>query len=103
MEKAHYIVSKISAPGLQEKAFIALCKVNKWILRREIYSFSGKKVNGIIVIESGILTPAHLAGAGNVKKILHPYGNYQFEDAFVISIESYLKKFWIRCFLHYYR
>ena len=34
-------------PELQEKAFIANVERNKWILRRDIKNFVGKKLNGI--------------------------------------------------------
>ncbi|AUC14720.1 peptidoglycan-binding protein LysM [Tenacibaculum sp. SZ-18] len=80
-------------PELQEKAFTALCKVNKWILRRDISRFVGKRIKGISITESGILAAAHLAGAGNVKKFLRSYGNFEFKDSYGTSIESYLKKF----------
>ena len=80
-------------PALQERAFVALCSVNKWILRRDIKWFVGKKINGVTVTESGILAAAHLAGAGNVKKYLRTYGKYQFTDAFGTTIDSYIKKF----------
>lgn len=83
----------LQTPKLQEKAFVALCKVNKWILRREIKRFNGKYINRIKITESGILAAAHLAGAGNVKKYLRSYGKYKFNDAFGTSIEEYLKKF----------
>ena len=39
-------------PELQEKAFLANAERNKWILRREIAKFSGKKVNNILSTES---------------------------------------------------
>ncbi|MDY0779185.1 peptidoglycan-binding protein LysM [Tenacibaculum sp. IB213877] len=80
-------------PELQERAFTALCKVNKWILRKDIKRFTGKRIKGITITESGILAAAHLAGAGNVKKFLRSYGNYQFQDAFGTTIESYLEDF----------
>ncbi|WP_373681041.1 peptidoglycan-binding protein LysM [Tenacibaculum sp. M341] len=80
-------------PQLQENAFIALCKVNKWILRRDISRFIGKRIDGVLVTESGILAAAHLAGAGNVKKFLRSYGKFQFKDAFGTSIKSYMRKF----------
>lgn len=80
-------------PELQEKAFIAYCKVNKWILRKDILRSVGKKINGIIITESGILAAAHLAGAGNVKKFLRSNGDFQFEDAYGTSIEDYMHKF----------
>lgn len=80
-------------PELQEQAFIALCKVNKWILRKDISRSVGKQINGIRITESGILAAAHLAGAGNVKKFLRTNGEFQFCDSFGTSIESYMKKF----------
>ena len=61
-------------PELQEKAFVAYCKVNKWILRKDIKRSVGKTINGIKITESGILAAAHLGGAGNVKKFLRSNG-----------------------------
>lgn len=78
---------------LQEEAFKALCKVNKWILRKDIQRSVGKTINGIKITESGILAAAHLGGAGNVKKYLRSNGNYRFSDAYGSSLESYLKRF----------
>jgi hypothetical protein len=80
-------------PELQEKAFLALCKVNKWILRKDIKRSVGKTINGIKVTESGILAAAHLSGAGNVKKFLRSNGSLRFSDAYGATIQSYLKKF----------
>ncbi|MCI2229706.1 peptidoglycan-binding protein LysM [Polaribacter sp. MSW13] len=80
-------------PELQEKAFVALCKVNKWILRKDIKRSSGKIINGIEITESGILAAAHLSGAGNVKKFLRSNGTQRFSDAYGATIQSYLKKF----------
>lgn len=80
-------------PELQEKAFVALCKVNKWILRKDIKRSVGKKINGILITESGILAAAHLGGAGNVKKFLRSNGKEIFEDAYGTAISQYLKKF----------
>ncbi len=80
-------------PELQEKAFIALCKVNKWILRKDIKRSVGKTINGIKITESGILAAAHLSGAGNVKKFLRSNGTRTFSDAYGASIKLYLKKF----------
>jgi hypothetical protein len=80
-------------PTLQEKAFVALCQVNKWILRKDIKRYIGKTMNGIEITESGILAAAHLSGAGNVKKFLRSNGSRGFSDAYGSSIESYLKKF----------
>ncbi len=80
-------------PELQEKAFVALCKVNKWILRKDINRSVGKTINGIKITESGILAAAHLSGAGNVKKFLRSNGIQKFSDAYGASIQSYLRKF----------
>lgn len=80
-------------PELQEKAFVALCSVNKWILRRDIERSVGKTINGIKITESGILAAAHLSGAGNVKKFLRSNGSERFSDAYGASIQLYMKKF----------
>jgi len=80
-------------PELQERAFSALCSVNKWILRKDIKRMVGKTINGITITESGILAAAHLSGAGNVKKYLRTNGSNNLSDAYGSSIECYLKKF----------
>jgi hypothetical protein len=78
---------------LQEDVFLALCSVNKWILRKDIKRKVGKRINGILITESGILAASHLAGAGNVKKYLRSNGSDNFKDAYGTNIEHYLKKF----------
>lgn len=83
----------LNNPELQEKSFIALCKVNKWILRKDIRRSVGKTIGGVKITESGILAAAHLSGAGNVKKYLRSNGAQGFSDAYGSSIKSYLKKF----------
>jgi hypothetical protein len=83
----------LKTPELQERAFLALCSVNKWILRKDIRRNKGKTINGIYITESGILAAAHLGGAGNVKKFLRSLGTMKFKDAFGTSIESYLRLF----------
>lgn len=83
----------LNNPELQEKAFLALCKVNKWILRKDIQRSVGKKIHGITITESGILAAAHLSGAGNVKKFLRSGGSFAFNDAFGTSIKDYMRKF----------
>jgi len=83
----------INNPALQEKAFIALSSLNKWILIRDIKRSVGKKINGIEITESGILAAAHLAGAGNVKKYLRSNGSETFTDAYGSSVQHYMKKF----------
>ncbi|NNC50226.1 MAG: peptidoglycan-binding protein LysM [Flaviramulus sp.] len=80
-------------PKLQEKAFIANAARNKWILRRDIKNFVGKRINGIIITESGILAAAHLAGPGSVKKYLRSYGLDNFADGFGTTVHNYMKRF----------
>ncbi|MDP5082217.1 MAG: peptidoglycan-binding protein LysM [Winogradskyella sp.] len=80
-------------PELQEKAFIANAKRNKWVLRKDIKRFEGKLVDGVKVTESGILAAAHLAGPGSVKKFLRSYGGDNFSDAYGSSVRYYMKKF----------
>ena len=83
----------LSNPALQEKAFIANAERNKWILRRDIKNFVGKKINGVVITESGILAAAHLAGPGSVKKYLRSYGVQDHEDSYGTSVQYYIKKF----------
>lgn len=85
--------SFLTNPELQEKAFAALCSVNKWILRKDILRKVGATINGITITESGILAAAHLSGAGNVKKYLRSNGSYNLTDAYGSSIEYYMQKF----------
>ena len=80
-------------PKLQEEAFLTLCSLNKWILQRDIKRSVGKKINGILITESGILAAAHLAGAGNVKIYLRSNGNRIFVDAYGSDVQHYMKKF----------
>lgn len=80
-------------PELQERTFVAYCKVNKWILRKDIQRSVGKVINGVEITESGILAAAHLSGAGNVKKYLRTNGKHNKSDAYGSSIAGYMKKF----------
>jgi hypothetical protein len=85
--------SFLQNPELQEDAFLALCSLNKWILRKDIKRSVGKNIHGIEITESGIIAAAHLAGAGNVKKFLRSGGAYTFQDAYGSSVKHYLKEF----------
>ncbi|MGC1204607.1 MAG: peptidoglycan-binding protein LysM [Flavobacteriaceae bacterium] len=80
-------------PALQEKAFIANASRNKWILRRDIKNFVGKRINGMLITESGILAAAHLAGPGSVKEYLRSYGLDNFTDGYGTTVEYYMKRF----------
>tara|TARA_R110002050_G_scaffold74772_5_gene160206 strand:+ start:21699 stop:22358 length:660 start_codon:yes stop_codon:yes gene_type:complete len=86
---AHFLKN----PILQEKAFIANSARNKWILRRDIKNFVGRRINGILVTESGILAAAHLAGPGSVKKYLRSYGLDNFTDGYGTTVQYYMKRF----------
>ena len=83
----------LKSPKLQEKAFIANAARNKWILRRDIKNFVGKRINGTVVTESGILAAAHLAGPGSVKKYLRSYGIDNFTDGYGTTVQNYMKRF----------
>ena len=91
--KIHNTKQFLNNASLQEEVFMALLSVNKWILRKEIKRTVGKRINGILITESGILAASHLAGAGNVKKYLRSWGKVNFKDAYGSNIEHYLKKF----------
>ena len=83
----------LNNPEQQERAFKALCSLNKYILRKDIKRSVGNRVNGVLITESGILAAAHLGGAGNVKKFLRSNGDTNFSDANGASIKYYMRKF----------
>lgn len=83
----------LNDPMLQEKVFRTNLARNKWILRRDIRRFVGKRFHGYEITESGILAAAHLAGPGNVRKYLRSYGKFDVKDAYGTSISNYLRKF----------
>mgnify|MGYP003531569192 FL=1 len=76
-------------PAMQEKAFIALLQINKWILRKEISKFQGKRIGGVLITESGILAAAHLGGAGSVQDFLRSNGSVSFSDGYGTNIRNY--------------
>ena len=83
----------LNNPILQERVFQINIARNKWILRKDINRFVGKRIKGIEITESGMLAAAHLAGAGNVKKYLRSYGGYNVTDDYGTDIPNYMKKF----------
>lgn len=83
----------LKSPELQEKAFIANAKRNKWVLRNYIKRYNGKTINGLKITESGILAAAHLAGPGSVKTFLRSSGSNNFSDAYGATVAYYMKKF----------
>lgn len=80
-------------PALQERIFLMNCAYNKWALRKDIKRSVGKRINGVVITESGILAAAHLAGSGGVKKFLHSFGKSEARDAYGSSITHYMKQF----------
>lgn len=83
----------LNNPELQEKAFIAYLKKNKWILKRDIKRYAGKTIGGVKITESGILAAAHLGGVGSVQDFLRSNGSIEFTDGYGTNIKSYLKEF----------
>lgn len=83
----------LNSPQLQEKAFVALVKFNKYKLQDVIEQFRGKTIDGVRVTESGILAAAHLGGAGSIRKYLKSYGNKSCKDGYGTTVKSYLKQF----------
>jgi len=83
----------LNDPVLQERTFHTNIARNKWILRNDIDRFVGKKIDGIVITESGMLAAAHLAGAGNVKKFLRSWGAFDVADSYGTNIAKYMKKF----------
>lgn len=89
----HNTKAFLNDASLQEKVFETNVARNKWILRRDIKRFNGKRIQGVEITESGIVAAAHLAGAGNVKKYLRSYGKKDVADAYGTTISQYIRKF----------
>ena len=83
----------LNTPALQEKAFIANTKRNKWVLRKDIKRYVGKTIDGVKITESGILAAAHLAGPGSVKTFLRSNGLNNFADGYGSTVKYYMKRF----------
>ncbi len=83
----------LNDPVLQEQVFQTNVARNKWILRKDINRFVGKRIGGVEITESGMLAAAHLAGPGNVKKYLRTYGEHNVADNYGTNITHYMKKF----------
>lgn len=89
-----YDISKkefLNSPHIQEKAMLDLLEHNKNILQPYIDYWDGRKINGKVITESGILAAAHLAGAGNVKRFLRK--GEEFRDGNGTKLTSYLTQF----------
>jgi len=81
----------LNSPYLQEQAMLDLLNHNKKILNNYIEYWDGKKINGNVITESGILAAAHLAGPGNVKRFLKK--GEEFKDGNGTKLTSYLTEF----------
>ena len=77
---------------LQELAMQSLLQINKYRLRK-FMNYSGQKINGILVTESGILAAAHLVGSNSVKKWLRSDGKTNRADANGTTVETYMSLF----------
>lgn len=91
--KVHDTLAFLKSPKIQEKTFYKYLAQNKKLLAYEINTYSGKRIKGVEITESGILAAAHLAGVGNVKKFLRSWGRNGIKDAYGTRIEYYLKDF----------
>tara|TARA_R110000851_G_scaffold214882_1_gene367551 strand:+ start:323 stop:922 length:600 start_codon:yes stop_codon:yes gene_type:complete len=76
---------------LQELAMHKLLVYNKKKLKKLIDEYSGEKVHGVLVTESGLLAAAHLGGAGSVKKWFRS-GKVR-RDGNGVRITTYMVKF----------
>jgi hypothetical protein len=85
--------SFLNDPILQEKVFETNIARNKWILRKDIQKYTGKKIQGVEITESGLLAAAHLAGPGNVIKYLRSLGKSNTKDAYGATISKYIQTF----------
>jgi|LGVD01.1.fsa_nt_gb hypothetical protein len=83
----------LNSAEMQEKAFIALCSLNKYKLRNYLYKYEGKTINGTKLTESGMLAAAHLLGPGAVINFIKSNGKSVGSDALGTSILEYLTSF----------
>lgn len=83
----------IDSPKIQEKAFVYLCSINKYKLRRYLYRYDNKVLGGIKLTQSGMLAAAHLLGPGAVIKFIKSDGTDIHSDALGTKITEYLTMF----------
>ena len=81
----------LNSPDLQEYAMQQNLLYNKKRLQKYIDKFDGKKVNGILITESGLLAAAHLGGAGSVRKWFRN-GKVK-KDGNGVKITTYMQRF----------
>lgn len=84
----------LSDPVLQDSVMVAYMRSNRADLRKLIRKYSGKRVNGVLVTESGILAGAHLGGTGGLLAFFYPDRfDGKTVDANGTTIAYYMKKF----------
>lgn len=81
----------LKSKKLQDSAMITYLSINRHLLRREILKYTGKKIKGKAITESGILAGAHLAGPDRVKYFLR-HGRDK-SDSNGTRISYYIRKF----------
>ncbi|WP_438963188.1 peptidoglycan-binding protein LysM [Nonlabens sp.] len=83
----------LRSPRLQERVFIKNLKYNHEILEPYIEKYTGQKIGGVYITESGILAAAHLSGPGGVKRFFKTKGRKANRDAYGTSIKTYMTRF----------
>lgn len=83
----------LNSAEAQEKAFVALCSLNKYKLRNYLSKYDGVTLNGIKLTESGMLAASHLLGPGAVINFIKSKGENIGSDALGTTIVEYLTKF----------
>jgi hypothetical protein len=89
-----YDVSKtefLQNPIIQDEAMLDLLKYNKKRLQKYIDKWDGKKYNGKVITESGILAAAHLGGAESVKRYFKHGVNVS--DTLGTTVSYYMNQF----------
>ena len=87
-----YFMANIDSftPLMQEKALNDLLNENRRMLRREM-KLVGRRINGIVITESGLLAGAHLSGVGGVRKWL--YQGEDLKDMNRTKVSDYVSEF----------
>ena len=83
----------LNNPQAQENAVRAFSKAQWSYIKTEALKAEGKKINGIVMTQSGMLAGAHLVGHVELKAYLRSNGTYIPSDKNSVSIEEYIKKF----------
>lgn len=83
----------LESAEIQERAFIALCSLNKYKLRNYIEKYDGTYMRGVKLTESGMLAASHLLGPGAVINYIKSNGKTIGTDALGTSLIEYLTVF----------